>query len=212
MLIFSPGSTIAPRARGFSLIEILVAMAIFGILLAIAIPSYQTWIKSNQIRIAAEQLQASLRHARALAISQNIPIRVSLVDSLSDECELSPTPVAMIISVDNPVGECNATVLGPNANLGTAVAPRIVSRWSASSGGGSATFVVPADTSIVFNPLGRANAAVNIRVENPSGGICGGDLDHMRCLEVRVSVGGQVRVCDPALANPDPANWRAGAC
>lgn len=65
---------------------------------------------------------------------------------------------------------------------------------SAESSGGQVT--VTPNTAVSFNSLGRATAAVDFDFSGPSG--CGGEI---RCLRVRVSAGGQVRVCDPAVTN-----------
>ncbi len=64
------------------------------------------------------------------------------------------------------------------------------------SSGGSVT--VTPNTAVSFNSLGRATAGapVNFNFSGPSG--CSGEI---RCLRVRVSAGGQVRVCDPAVTN-----------
>ena len=62
------------------------------------------------------------------------------------------------------------------------------------SSGGSVT--VTPNTAVVFNGLGRAAPAVDFDFSGFSG--CGGEI---RCLRVRVSAGGQVRVCDPAVTN-----------
>ena len=67
----------------------------------------------------------------------------------------------------------------------------------AESSGGLVT--VTPNTAVIFDGFGRMQppaAAVDFDFSGPSG--CGGGI---RCLRVRVSTGGQVRVCDPAVTN-----------
>ncbi|HEY6509156.1 MAG TPA: hypothetical protein VIY56_14140, partial [Vicinamibacterales bacterium] len=55
---------------------------------------------------------------------------------------------------------------------------------------------------VEFDGLGRANIATNllIQITNPVGGACGAGLTDMRCLNVLITPGGTVRMCDPQVA------------
>ncbi len=64
--------------RGFTLIEIMVALAVLTILLAIAVPSFQAMIKNSQIRNAAESVSNGLAKARAEAINRNTTVAFAL--------------------------------------------------------------------------------------------------------------------------------------
>ena len=59
------------RLRGFSLIELMVGLAILGVLLAAGAPSFRTWLNNTQIRNAAEAIQNGLQQARAAAVQRN---------------------------------------------------------------------------------------------------------------------------------------------
>lgn len=56
--------------RGFSLVEMLVTVAIFGILLAFAAPAVQEMIAGQRVRNAATELYESLIYARSEAIKR----------------------------------------------------------------------------------------------------------------------------------------------
>jgi type IV fimbrial biogenesis protein FimT len=55
------------RQRGFTLIELMVAITLFAILLAIAVPAFTQWVRNAQLRGIAETLQNGLRQAKATA-------------------------------------------------------------------------------------------------------------------------------------------------
>ena len=56
------------RARGLTLIEILVAVAIVGILARVGMPTFTTWVRNAQVTAAGESLAMALRHAQAESI------------------------------------------------------------------------------------------------------------------------------------------------
>ena len=59
------------RATGFTLAELLVAVAIIGILAAFAVPSFKTMMVNERIKSASFDLTAALTQARSEAIKQN---------------------------------------------------------------------------------------------------------------------------------------------
>lgn len=64
-------------ARGFSLLELAAVMAITGILLAAAVPSYSHFIQRQQLRLAGDTLLQDLRRARQLSINAPASIFVT---------------------------------------------------------------------------------------------------------------------------------------
>jgi type IV fimbrial biogenesis protein FimT len=59
------------KQRGFTLIELIVTIAIAAILLTVAIPSFQAAVNSNKLASAANEMIASLQTARMEAIRRN---------------------------------------------------------------------------------------------------------------------------------------------
>jgi type IV fimbrial biogenesis protein FimT len=57
-------------AHGWTQAELLVAMAISGMLLTLALPHYRTWLSAYELRNAAEQLAAGMAVARSEAIKR----------------------------------------------------------------------------------------------------------------------------------------------
>ncbi len=67
----------ARQNSGFTLIELMVTIAVLAILLGIAIPSFQGTLDKRRIIGAAEQIYADLQYARSEAIKRNATVRVS---------------------------------------------------------------------------------------------------------------------------------------
>lgn len=70
------------RFRGFSLVELMVAISTLAILTAIAIPRSRTVTRDYTVLIAAEQLAGELQRARLDAVRRNQSRTVTFVDSL----------------------------------------------------------------------------------------------------------------------------------
>ena len=67
------------RQGGFTLIEMMIVVAIVGVTSAIAVPSYIDWHARYQLRQAATEIQNQLSVARISAMSRNSVVNVSLV-------------------------------------------------------------------------------------------------------------------------------------
>ncbi len=176
--------------RGFSLTELMIGIVIFAVLISMALPSFTAWIQKSQIRTAAETIQGGLALARGEALRRNTQVSFTM-----------PGPDSgWTVAVVNPA-ETVQTRLGsegsPNAQVSVV--------------GGALPI------SVVFDGLGRATnlaATMQIHVDNPVGGAClvagaPDTLTAMRCLDVTVSVGGTIKMCDPSV---DPATKDTRAC
>lgn len=68
------------QARGFSLIELMVALSVLGIVTAIAVPSFNEAKLSMSLRSNANNLVASIQLARSEAIKTNSTVRLCASD------------------------------------------------------------------------------------------------------------------------------------
>ena len=170
-------------SSGFSLAEILVAIAILGLLMALGMPSYMTWIQNTQIRTAAEAILAGLQTAKNEAIRRNAAIQFKLVNGTAN----SKWAINFFTDPDRdpPLFGREAAEGSPNATL--VLTP-----------GG-------ADT-VTFSALGRvipnndASASLTqVLVDNPT--IAAADR---RTLQILIPTGGAIRLCDPKVLAGDP--------
>jgi type IV fimbrial biogenesis protein FimT len=74
------------KNKGFTLIELMVAVAIFAILVAVAAPSFRNMVISNSVNMDRDLLFSFLLSARAEAITQGIKVSVCKSSDL-DECD-----------------------------------------------------------------------------------------------------------------------------
>jgi type IV fimbrial biogenesis protein FimT len=58
------------KNNGFSLLELMMVIAVFAIVVAISIPSYIGWREENKLRGAANQLKGDLELARMRAVRE----------------------------------------------------------------------------------------------------------------------------------------------
>ncbi len=158
------------RQSGVTLIELLIAIAIFAIVLGMGVPSYRNWLQSSQIRTAADSILNGLTLARAEAVKRNQNITFTFTaPANSSSWQVTDANNMVIQQRDYSEGTLHAVVASNPA------AP------------------------ITFNALGRAGGAVTITVTNPTGGLCAAAGGPMRCLNIIVN-SGQIRMCDPAVS------------
>ena len=71
---------------GFTLIEMMVTIAVLGILVTVGIPSFQETIDKRRLAGAAEQLYGDLQYARSEAIKRNANVFVTFTGSGTTWC------------------------------------------------------------------------------------------------------------------------------
>ena len=64
------------RPRGFTLVELIIAMSVLAILISLAVPMYNTMVANNRARAAAYSLVSSLTFARDEAVKRNAAVSV----------------------------------------------------------------------------------------------------------------------------------------
>lgn len=86
--------------RGYTLTELMVTLAIVGIVAAMAVPSFMSYLPHLRLNGAARDLISDLRLARSLAVGQNQRYRV-VFDVNNDTYTLSRTVGGQVIKSVN---------------------------------------------------------------------------------------------------------------
>jgi type IV fimbrial biogenesis protein FimT len=162
------------RHAGFTLLELLVAMGLVGILTAIGIPALRNFTLQQRIGTTVQDLQLDFALARSEAITRATSVSVC-TSSDNATCTNTGWEGGRIIFTD---ANQNGTLDGGDALLRVGYAPLAAMTVTA----------VPANTFVSFNRLGQANAAVTFT-------ICKSGLKS-RVLDVRSSG-------NPSVSNPN---------
>ena len=192
--------TRAPQ-RGFNLIEVLVTLAVLGVLIALGAPSLAEFLQNQQVRAATEAVVNGMQVARGEAIRRNLAVQLvlepptsgwTICEATVDPCDsttpLNVDPPKVIQSRSPNEGTSNANVVPVAADLATTA------------------------VGVTFSPLGSVVPNFNAKptlarvdVFNTRSA-CIADGGPMRCLRVVVTGGGSVRMCDPTpgIVSPDP--------
>lgn len=193
------------RQRGFSLIEIVVTIAVLALVLFAAAPSLGTWMDNTRIRNTTESLQTGLQRARSEAVVRNQNISFNLVtltdpNVMDDSCALSAISGSWVVSATEPATKCASA---PS----TSVAPKIVAARAVGDSGGKVKVNgwqedgATAGTTVTFNGFGRVvNATPLARIT------VSGTKDNVsyRDLQIRITAAGAIRMCDPKADSNDP--------
>lgn len=67
--------------RGFTLIELVVAIAVLGILAVVAAPAIGDYVATQRLKGAAEELQTDLQFARMESVQKNSVVTVTLAST-----------------------------------------------------------------------------------------------------------------------------------
>lgn len=79
------------RPNGFTLIEVLIVVAIVALLAALAVPSFTTMLMKRSVQSAALALVTDMRYARSEALRRSVKVSIcSLATGSTSACSGSP--------------------------------------------------------------------------------------------------------------------------
>ena len=166
-------TSVKSEQPGFSLIELMVVVAITGILLAVVAPNLRVWLQGSQIRGAAESVLNGIQRARAEAVARNTDVEFVLVQDAAIFWTIKLPGAGGEIITSSPIKENSSSI--------------VLDVFPAGS---------PATSTITFGSLGT------VRVNTPaSATISRIDIDStayssVKNLRINIS-GSSARMCDP---------------
>jgi type IV fimbrial biogenesis protein FimT len=191
------------HAGGFTLIELMVTIAIVALLMLAAVPSLGTWRADASIRNTAEDLLGAVRLAQSTAISSNRTTVLALTRAAptwdaepadnGSNWYVRTLPLSGSDEEAGPDDLLRATSVGTQNGV-TITGPALL---CFNSQGRQATKTAD-DTG-----MGTACTAPTNDVSEPTEYLL--TRDNGRSLLVRVYLGGRVRLCDPAKTLSDSA-------
>lgn len=164
---------IQSKQSGFTLVEMVIVVALLAILASFAIPSYQNMVQDSLVRNAATSIQTGIQLARGEAVKRNARVQLDLrgTHSAWSVC-LSP-----VVDGDPCPDPDDAATTIQSKDVGE---------------GSSSNVDVTGAGPFIFNAFGiLTSGAGSITVANSDGSA--------RELQIQIGAGGSSKVCDPAL-------------
>jgi type IV fimbrial biogenesis protein FimT len=116
MHIPRPPQPVSRLARGFTLIELIVAVTVLAVLTAIAIPSYTRIVAAQRVRTTSSDLFLSLIRARSEALKRgtNVTLKPASGSSWQNGWKV-PDPNSTTVLIDTHGAVSGVTVTGPTS-------------------------------------------------------------------------------------------------
>ena len=175
-------------SRGFTLIEMLIAVALIGVISAATLPGFAGFLNGQKVNLAARNVYTAMQLTKSSAIQQNSKIALVFDSTRGSWCIF-----------DRSIESTSTTCSGTTNTLETGVLRKYIEPMPT----GLVITVLPAAANqITYDGLGRvvpnldASATItNVAVTMPG--------DSSRANSVQLN-NGLVRLCDPLKAVGDP--------
>ncbi len=192
------------RRSGFSLVELMVAISVLAILIAVSMPSFTTWIRNAKVRTVADALQSGLRLAQGEAQRRTHTVVFFLTNSKA--CNTSATAIAggsywQARVVPDPLltGDvAEAVQCGVLTDVSSGI--NLTSATTALCFGGDGRQTSATNPASIGVDCTAAAATYNVvpAISNPEN----------RPLRLTVSLAGSIRMCDPNKSSTAPDGCR----
>lgn len=193
---------------GFTLIEVMVAVVILGILLAVGIPNMTQWIMTNKAKSAAEFYQDGLSMARRQAVAHNARSRLVLTPNVNGQFDWQvdlcfPAPGA---PCTDEAGGWSTTADPADGDPEQAAGFKSVFRAASALPGSDmlAPTVTPEGANaIYFTELGWTDPSIANRLTRLRLDPAEALAQQVRPVALAVTLAGMASKCDPTVQLPD---------
>lgn len=161
-------------SSGLTLIELLVAVALFAILASLAAPNMKSFMRGNRLTAATNDLVTSLNLARSAAVKRATAIKICISNTTQDDCNTGTGnwENGWIIFIDD------------NGDDAIAASEKVL-RVSRSLAGGTTIRSPQFASTITFNGDGSANAIGSFK-------ICDEEANANRSRGINISLTGLI--------------------
>lgn len=155
--------TLMRRSAGFTLVELLVTIAVLGILASVAAPSFTTMLEKRRLIAATEGVYAHLQFARSEAVkfggsddNLNVIIKTATpwclgLNSVANcDCTVARTPITL--------ADGSACAYGPDSDIDTDIFPDLTRNLSSDE----------------FSNVSISTTKTNAQIDSVRGGFAGG--------------------------------------
>ena len=189
-----------PRAKrkalnkAFTLVELMIVVALIGIVVTLAAPSFRDMILKQRLRGISAQLATDLAFARSEAVSRGVLVGVRTQVNGAMSCYIINTRTSLTAPL------CDCTLAAGLRCADAAQTTEIRTVQVPIDMGVGVGVPAPQADSFTFDPRtgGMKLGALDLGVYDASGFLIDAAIDPARKLRTSVGVSGRVAVCTPS--------------
>jgi type II secretion system protein H len=146
--------------RGFSLIELLIVIALAAIVAAIAVPQFQRYSTNADLKTAAREMSGDFSAAKQMAVANNLDYRIA-IDVAGNSYTLSRADTSAVVWTKSPASFGKGASIDSTTFSGAAI--NFQTRGTASNGRVILRNTRGSTATITVNITGRTYVQTNMQ-------------------------------------------------